>query len=252
MAANAEGQTFTLGSAIRSIRMERDWTLADASKATGISVSTLSKVENGQRSLTYDKLVSLATALSVDISRLFTSSEQKSDLPPFAGRRSIQRTGDGFVVPARVYTYRYLAHDIIHKRFSPVLMEIHARKLNDFDELIRHKGDEFTYVLEGEIDVHTEIYGPLRLKAGESVFFDSGVGHAYVNVGESTAKILCIGSDVDELAEEPMIPFARHALASIEQVEAAATVSKPRRRKLTDVSSEDRSLRVPSPSSAKR
>jgi transcriptional regulator with XRE-family HTH domain len=223
MASTVEEQTVTLGSAIRSIRMERDWTLDDASKATGISVSTWSKVENGQRSLTYDKLVHLATALSVDISRLFTSgeqrtsAEQKSDLKIFAGRRSIQRIGDGFEVPARVYTYRYLAHDIIHKRFSPVLMEIHARSLSDFDELIRHKGDEFTFVLEGEIDVHTEIYAPLRLSAGESVFFDSGVGHAYVNVGESNAKVLCIGSDVDDLAEEPMIEFARQALASIGQ-----------------------------------
>jgi transcriptional regulator with XRE-family HTH domain len=221
----------TLGSALRSIRKDRNWSLADASKASGLSISTWSKVENGQRSLTYDKLVELARALSVDVSRLFTSGERKSGLALFAGRRSVHRVGEGFEVPAEVYTYQYLAHDLIQKRFSPVIMQIHARDLKEFDQLIKHEGDELAYVLEGEIELHTEVYGPLRLKAGESVFFDSGVGHAYVNAGEGTAKILCIGSDVDAVSEEPMIEFAQHALARAEKPDSPSP-SKRRSRKL--------------------
>ena len=71
--SNSNDRT-SLGTALRSIRKERDWSLADMATATGLSVSSLSKIENGQRSLTYDKLVQLAESLSVDISRLFTSS----------------------------------------------------------------------------------------------------------------------------------------------------------------------------------
>lgn len=212
MATQAGSNGTTLGSALRSIRNERNWSLADASRATGLSISSLSKIENGQRSLTYDKLVQLAESLSVDVSRLFMSSEPKAANSVFAGRRSIHHIGDGFEVPAKVYTYNYLAHELIHKRFTPVLMEIHARDVSEFEELLRHKGDEFTYVLEGEVEVHTEIYAPLRLTAGESVFFDSEVGHAYVNAGKGVARILCIGSDVNEVAEEPLISFARKAL----------------------------------------
>ena len=234
MDATAPKQEVTLGSALRSIRKERGWSLADASKATGFSISTLSKVENGQRSLTYDKLVQLADALSVDVSRLFTAGARTTGLALFAGRRSVHRVGEGFEVPANVYTYSYLAHDIIHKRFSPVIMQIHARSSDDFDQLIKHKGDEFTYVLEGEIEVHTEIYAPLRLKTGESVFFDSEVGHVYINVGEGAARILCIGSDVDGVGEEPMILFAQHALGATER----AKLPKRGRRKLTTVDSE--------------
>lgn len=227
-----QSETLTLGSALRSIRKERGWSLAEASKVTGLSISSLSKIENGQRSLTYDKLVQLASALGVDVSRLFTSGEKKSDRTLFAGRRSIHRAGEGFEVPAKVYTYRYLAHDLIHKRFTPVIMEIHARNVHEFEELIQHEGDEFTYVLEGEIEVHTEIYAPLRLKASESVFFDSGVGHAYVNVGEGAAKILCIGSDVDDVADEPMISFVQNALEEASQVSASAGAAKSRTRKV--------------------
>ena len=228
MAAKAGSNGTTLGSALRSLRNERSWSLADASRATGLSISSLSKIENGQRSLTYDKLVQLADALSVDVSRLFMSSEPKAASSVFAGRRSIHHVGEGFKVPAEVYTYNYLAHELIHKRFTPVLMEIHARDVSEFEELLRHKGDEFTYILEGEVEVHTEIYAPLRLKAGESVFFDSEVGHAYVNVGKDAARILCIGSDVDEVAEEPMISFARRALET-----SAVTTPRKRRTKAT-------------------
>lgn len=220
----------TLGTALRSIRKERGWSLADAAKATGFSISTLSKVENGQRSLTYDKLVQLASKFSVDVSRLFSSGERKPGFTLFTGRRSVHRVGEGFEVPANVYTYNYLAHDLIQKRFVPVLMNIHARSTADFDQLVKHKGDEFAYVLEGEIEVHSEIYAPLRLKVGESVFFDSGVGHAYINAGEGTAKILCIGSDVDDIVgEEPMIPLAKEALAA---ANAEPKAKPPRARKL--------------------
>lgn len=226
-------ETLTLGSALRSIRKERNWSLAEASRVTGLSISSLSKIENGQRSLTYDKLVQLASALGVDVSRLFTSGEKKSDRALFAGRRSIHRANEGFEVPARVYTYRYLAHDLIHKRFTPVIMEIHARNVDEFDELIKHKGDEFTYVLEGEIEVYTEIYGPLRLRASESVFFDSGVGHAYVNAGEGTAKILCIGSDVDEVAAQPIISFVQNALEQAAKTRSSAARKRGSRKLAT-------------------
>lgn len=201
----------TLGSALRSIRREREWSLAEMAARTGLSTSSLSKIENGQRSLTYDKLVELADSLSVDISRLFSAGPVPSGLAHFAGRRSVQREGDGFEIQAGVYTYSYLAYDLMRKRFTPVLMDIHARSIDEFDELVRHEGDEFAYVLEGEVEVHTEIYAPLRLKVGESVFFDSKVGHAYVNAGDGPARILCIGSEAGARGDG-VIQFAQDHL----------------------------------------
>lgn len=208
-AANINNERTSLGSALRSIRKERNWSLSDMATATGLSVSSLSKIENGQRSLTYDKLVQLAEALSVDISRLFTSGPAKQPVAQFAGRRSVHRGGDGFEIGAGVYTYEYLAHDLIGKRFTPVLMDIHARSIDEFEEFVRHEGDELAYVLEGEIELHTEIYAPLRLRAGESVFFDSKVGHAYVNVGDGSARILCVGSEAEAKDGDGVIPFAQ-------------------------------------------
>lgn len=185
----------TLGGALRAIRKERLWSLAEASKHTGLSISTLSKIENGQRSLTYDKLIELASSLQVDIARLFSNASYGS-APPHAllGRRSVQREGDGFTIEAGVYSYRYLAEDLINKRFSPILMDLHARSVQAFDGLLRHDGEEFAFVLEGEVELHTELYAPLKLQSGESVYFDSNIGHAYLNAGEGPARLLTIAS----------------------------------------------------------
>lgn len=185
----------TLGSALRAIRKERRWSLAEASKHTGLAISTLSKIENGQRSLTYDKLIELAASLQVDIARLFSgASDGSAGSHALLGRRSVQREGDGFTIEAGVYSYRYLAEDLINKRFSPIVMELHARSVQAFDGLLRHAGEEFSFVIEGEVELHTELYAPLKLKAGESVYFDSNIGHAYVNGGEGAARILTIAS----------------------------------------------------------
>lgn len=194
----------TLGSALRSIRKERGWNLAEAAKHTGLSVSTLSKLENGQRSLTYDKLIELASSLRVDIARLFAGNVAKTESSPMPlGRRSVQRDGSGFVLEAGVYSYRYLAEDLINKRFSPIVMELHARSITEFDGLLRHSGEEFVFALEGEVEVRTELYAPLKLKPGESVYFDSNVGHAYLNVGEGPARILIIASS-EQSSDDPL------------------------------------------------
>jgi transcriptional regulator with XRE-family HTH domain len=174
-----------------------------------LSASTWSKIENGQRSLTYDKLMDLTHALSVDISRLFSEGAEESppDLRP--GRRSVQRGSEGFIVEADVYTYNFLAQDLVKKRFLPVLMELHARSVEEFDQLLRHEGDEFAFVLEGVVDVHTEVYAPLRLLSGQSVFFDSSVGHAYVNAGTGIARILTIACDAEPRQQTSVLPVAK-------------------------------------------
>ena len=76
----------------------------------------------------------------------------------------------------------------------PIFVEVKAHSIEDFGELLRHGGEEFIYVLDGAIEVHTEYYNPVILQAGESIYLDSGMGHAYISVGEKNAKILGVCS----------------------------------------------------------
>jgi uncharacterized cupin superfamily protein len=70
---------------------------------------------------------------------------------------------------------------------------------------MRHEGEEFLYVLEGELELHTECYAPLLLKAGESIYFDSRMGHGYVARGTQTCRALSMCTvPQHSAAEEPV------------------------------------------------
>ena len=76
----------------------------------------------------------------------------------------------------------------------PIIADVRARSPDEFGEMIRHPGEEYAYVIEGEVELHTELYAPVHLKTGDSIYFDSGMGHVYVNVGKGTCRILSICS----------------------------------------------------------
>jgi transcriptional regulator with XRE-family HTH domain len=194
-------QTARLGPALRELRKRKGWTLAEVAKRTGVSISTLSKTERGQLSLTYDKLVQLAQGLEVDITTFFDRNGA-SDAAMATTRRSVNRVEDGTVVETDNYQYRYLFTDLLRKKFVPIIAEIRARTLQDFGQMVRHAGEEFAYVLEGTVAIHTELYAPTILKAGESIYFDSRMAHAYVAQGSGPCRVLSICSAPESSMQE--------------------------------------------------
>ena len=188
------------GAVVRAERLRRGWTLAEASARTGLPISTLSKVENDKISLTYDKLARLSRGLEIDISRLFGG--QDAPQSSVLGRRSVTRAGEGRAIETANYGHLYMAADLLNKTFIPVVAEIRARSLEEFGELVRHEGEEFAYVLEGPVDLHTSLYAPVRLEAGDSIYFDSGMGHAYIAVSEGPCRVLsiCTGAEAQLIA----------------------------------------------------
>ena len=94
------GEKQELARVVRELRQEKGWTLSELAAHSGIPSSTLSKVENGKLSLTYDKLVRLSQGMAVDITRLFSAEP----VPTLAGRlapsarRSVDRAGGGHFI----------------------------------------------------------------------------------------------------------------------------------------------------------
>jgi quercetin dioxygenase-like cupin family protein len=70
------------------------------------------------------------------------------------------------------------------------LSRVKARSLKEFGPLLKHAGEEFVFVIKGAIEVHTEFYAPERLDAGEGVYLDSRMGHAYLNAGDGETMIV--------------------------------------------------------------
>jgi transcriptional regulator with XRE-family HTH domain len=182
------------GAALKALRIQHGWTLAEVSRRTGLTTSTLSKIENDKMSLSFDKLSRLSSGLQIDISTLFRGANGEDPQSAVSGRRSIVRAGEGKAIETRNYSHLFPAWDLLNKKIIPIVAELHARTLEEFGELIRHPGEEYTFVLEGEVDFHTTLYAPVRLKAGDSIYFDSGMGHAYVAASQGRCRVLSMCS----------------------------------------------------------
>lgn len=196
----------TLGSLLRATRARLGITLKEMSVRTGIPFSTLSKVEHDRLSLTYDKLVTISERLGVPLAELLADG-RSAERGPVLGRKSIGTVNTSLAIETPNYDYYYLSPELRDKRMIPIVSRIKARSLAEFGELIRHPGEEFIYVLEGEVEVHSEYYEPFRLTTGQSVYIDSGMGHAYIAVGSTSASVLCVCSS----SQEELLAAARAA-----------------------------------------
>jgi transcriptional regulator with XRE-family HTH domain len=197
----------TLGRLLGAIRARHGWTLKQMSERTDIPVSTLSKVEHDRLTLTYDKLLQVSQRLNISLSELLSDpgGAVPAMEPAVTARRSIGVVADAVRVNTRNYDYYYLCPELRKKRMIPVFTRIRAKSLEEFGELVRHPGEEYIYVLEGGITVHTEFYDPVVLKSGESIYVDSNMGHAYVAEGCDEATVLAVCSSADESLMESLM-----------------------------------------------
>ncbi|ENY80290.1 XRE family transcriptional regulator [Sphingopyxis sp. MC1] len=188
----------TLGEVMRGIRTRNGWTLKEMSARSGIPVSTLSKVEHDRLTLSYDKLQQLSQRLKIRMSDLFAEDAGDS-APRVTGRRSVGTIDTAVRVTTDNYDYHYLCTDLRQKRMIPIITRIRARSASEFGELVHHQGEEFIYVIEGRIEVHSEFYDPVVLDAGQGIYIDSSMGHAYVVAdGCDEALVLGVCSSADE------------------------------------------------------
>jgi transcriptional regulator with XRE-family HTH domain len=187
-AANAE--PLNLAERVRSLRKARGWTLEQAAGQAGLARSTLSKIENGQMSPTWEALKKLATGLEISVPQLFTPPKGGQ----VTGRRAVTRMGEGTTHPTATYEHEMLASALTTKRMLPYRARIRARDFDEFDGWVRHDGEEFLLVLTGSVRLFTEFYEPVDMRRGDSAYYDASMGHNVVSISEDDATILWVTS----------------------------------------------------------
>src|SRR4051812_4428648 len=162
MDADLDGALAGVGSRLRSLRQQRERTLVDVSGETGVSVSTLSRLESGDRRPTLELLLPLARAYGVTLDELV-------DAPP---------TGD-----PRIHLKPIKAHGMtmlpLTRRAGGIQaykLIIPARSGRQTPELKTHEGYEWLYVLDGTLRAVIGEHD-LILAAGEAAEFDTRVPH---------------------------------------------------------------------------
>jgi transcriptional regulator with XRE-family HTH domain len=165
-----------VGPRLRQLRLEREATLGDLAQETGISMSTLSRLESGQRKPTLELLLPLARAHQVALDELVDAPETGD---PRIRSKPMVRHGRTFISltrrPGGLQTFKMVLP--VNDEPSPTLKT--------------HDGYEWLYVLSGKVRL---ILGnrDLTLGPGEVVEFDTRTPHWVGNPGPTPAEVLAI------------------------------------------------------------
>ncbi len=179
------------GVAVRKLRLAKGWTLQHLSEKSGVPLSTLSKLELGQAALTYDKILRICRALDVDPG--LSILQEAAATPAPTGRRAVVRAGEGEDVAFGAHMCRVAAQDLLSKSFTPMLVSLTPAQGVRRQTL---PGEVYIHVLNGTAMLHTDVYAPLKLGAGDAVFFDGGAEHTlHAASDEPCTALLIIGGD---------------------------------------------------------
>lgn len=178
----------SLAARIKSLRQERGWSLATAGERMGVARSTLSKIENGIMSPTFDLLQRICFGFHIDITELFIRKAHGDTM----GRRTISRYREGPTIDSDRYVHELLAHDLTNKKLLPFRTTVNAKSIRDFGRMVRHEGEVILTVVKGEVSFHSEYYTPVTLAEGDSVYFDSKMAHALTSNSETAAEVVWV------------------------------------------------------------
>jgi transcriptional regulator with XRE-family HTH domain len=165
-----------IGPRLKRVRHERDVTLIELATATGISKSTLSRLESGQRKPSLELLLPIAQAHGVPLDELVGSPEIGD---PRIRLKSEKRADGRVVVP--------LTRQPRGVHALKVVIPPESRE----PQLRVHEGYEWLYVLDGELRLIIADHD-ITMQPGEVAEFDTRVPHWFGAVGDRPVEILSI------------------------------------------------------------
>lgn len=178
-----------VGKAMRELRSQRGQSLREIADATGFSVSFLSLVERGRSSLSLTSLQKVAAALDTTVPKLFPpefASEHGQPLP------HVERADDRatLTILNSDTTIRLLSGRAPDRVLEPMLGVLNP--LCSTQSPYGHEGEEFLYVLEGEITFVVDGV-EYDLGPGDSIHYPSTLGHDLENRSpETPARYLAV------------------------------------------------------------
>jgi len=189
----------TIGTLLRSIRKRRKMTLERLSELTGISVSSLSRIENTQLGLTIEKVDLLAKALEIAPEDLISRNPGAADrdavgpAPRKANLRRLtvdrERDRGRKASSYRELNVRYLFEPDTARSLECMQVTIESISVWE-SEFVRHPGEKIIYVLRGDAVIYCEGHAPLILETGDALFMDGQMWHSTVAVHGAPAELL--------------------------------------------------------------
>jgi transcriptional regulator with XRE-family HTH domain len=176
-----------IGTQVRDFRKKQGMTVGDLATQAGLSISMLSKIENGGTSASLSTLQVLARALNVPIGAFFAAFDEKSDA-------TYVKSGQGLPIERRGTAAGHLYQLLGHSVKSKLLVEPYLITLTDEADphpIFQHEGVEFIYMLKGEVG-YRHADKTYLLKPGDSLFFDAKAPHGPEDLRKRPMQYLSI------------------------------------------------------------
>ncbi len=175
------GGVHAIGPRLRQLRIRRGLSLSQVAHAVGISVGFLSALERSHMSASVGTLRKLARFYKTNILEFFDPSESSSRLVP-VDKRKVLEAGPGVRMELLAWGNTVM---------EPHLFRVAPRAGSG--ESYAHEGEEFLYVLQGELQISLD-EEEYRLKSGDSFYFESATPHHWRNPGRSETWVLWVNT----------------------------------------------------------
>lgn len=175
-----------IGSRVKAVRNGAGLTQKELAEAAGLSPGLLSRIENGLAMPSIPTLQIISHALKTEIGYFFKDQEANSFVITHPGERRVvvSKSGPG---GKSAYELELLAEGMNNPFMEPFLVT----PVGEDEEVSprTHDGQEFMYVLEGNIKL-TAGSEEFTLKKGNAAYWDGNVPHKTVRIGRNKAKAL--------------------------------------------------------------
>jgi transcriptional regulator with XRE-family HTH domain len=188
-----------VGRRLKLLRRERDITLASLSASTGISVSTLSRLESGQRRANLELLLPIARAYQVRLDDLVGAPS----------------TGDPRIHPRPISRHGMTIFPLTRRAggLQAYKWVIPPSRVDKAPDPRTHDGYEWLYVLNGRLRLVLGEHD-LTLEPGEAAEFDTRVPHWFSNTGSDAVEVLALFGPQGERMHVRARPTNRSGKAS--------------------------------------
>ena len=182
-----------VGSKIKGLRETKNLSVEEIAERSGLTIDQINSIENDQNLPSLGPLIKIARALGV---RLGTFMDDNDALGPVVTRAKDREAessisfSNGATDARKHMEYHPLAQQKAGRHMEPFIIDINPTENQDF-QLSAHEGEEFIYVMSGEVEVD---YGKEKytLSEGDSIFYDSIVKHHLHGAPGKSAKILAV------------------------------------------------------------
>jgi quercetin dioxygenase-like cupin family protein len=171
----------SFGFKMKQLRQMRKVSFETLANKTGFAQRYLKEIEEGKTIPPVAAVIQISKALSIDSGSFLSAEEQEA---------SERRRKESFFKRTQSYSYKTLTPDAETKHMKAFLVTIDPKQNHRMVEY-RHEGEEFIYVLKGEIEVRVG-ENENHLKKGGTLHFDSGIPHKLRNLGDEEAKLLVV------------------------------------------------------------